>query len=177
MPNSAFPPQPLRASPRFQSHIPVARSPIFSRILDYHGVNTERAPASRADATATPKGFLGVHTEAVRQSAIESMLDDPVPRCPPAPFQPEPSLALQLPFHEARDEAQKCARELLPLLPQSSIVEMAGGKLLYARTPAAELQQANFRTVCKAVGRKGADGPPIPIPPEQAKSLHGGTLP
>ena len=29
---------------------------------------------------------------------------------------------------------------------------------MYARTPASELQLSNFRTVCKAVGRKGAEG-------------------
>ena len=96
-----------------------------------------------------PAGSLGPETERLRSAAVASVLSYPIStrartNAASAPFEALP---------DARPAALAAAQKLLPKLPESCFIEMAGGPTAYAVTPLRERQQSNLRTVCKAVGK------------------------
>ena len=151
-PSSRLIPQPLQAqdadpSPR--------RSPGMQYFLRSHSSSSElRACRSRADILRAPAGSLGPKTESFRSAAVASVLSYPISTRArtntfSAPFEALP---------DARPSALAAAQKLLPELPESCFVEMAGGPAAYAATPLRERQQSNLRTLCKAVGKNGDTG-------------------
>ena len=116
-----------------------------------------RRLSSRADVLRAPVGAFGATTAAVRQEAVVSILSNPIStrsrKSPPT----EASLA-PLPPSDSSKKAIDAAVRLLPLLPESCFVQMAGGQQAYDTTPLRERQDANFRTLCKAVGKWGDAG-------------------
>ena len=123
--------------------------------LRSHSSSSElRACRSRADILRAPAGSLGPKTESFRSAAVASVLSYPISTRArtntfSAPFEALP---------DARPSALAAAQKLLPELPESCFVEMAGGPAAYAATPLRERQQSNLRTLCKAVGKNGDTG-------------------
>lgn len=112
---------------------------------------------SRADVLLASPCSLGPSTEVLRDEAVRSVFSNPIvpPRypCPPSDAVPPRSAG-----DDVRTKARAAAIALLPLLPEACFISMAGGAEAYAATPLAERQQANLRTLCKAVGRNGDAG-------------------
>ena len=112
---------------------------------------------SRGDILRAPSHAFGPRTKLFKSEAISSILSNPIStrakRKRTFTDDVEPS-DLEEPTLKARHAAMR----LLPLLPESCFIDMAGGIKGYNATPAAERQQANLRTLCKAVGRNGDTG-------------------
>ena len=105
-----------------------------------------------------PPNLFGDQTEFLRSRALDSaMLLAISPRVPAAVPSPQVSQQLQT-LSSPDDKRVQVACELLPLLPHSCFVDLAGGQEAYDATPAAERQQANLRTLSKAVGKDGDAG-------------------
>lgn len=112
---------------------------------------------SRAAVLRMPNEALGPSTEDVRRAAVASVLAAPM-TLRDAQHRPEPAVAEGLTSPSATPQALAAAQKLLPLLPEECFIEMAGGAAAYRATPLAERQQANLRTLCAAVGRRGDAG-------------------
>ena len=112
---------------------------------------------SRGDILRAPSHAFGPRTKLFKSEAISSILSNPIStrakRKRTFTDDVEPS-----DLGEPTLKARQAAMRLLPLLPESCFIDMAGGIKGYNATPAAERQQANLRTLCKAVGRNGDTG-------------------
>ena len=110
--------------------------------------------SSRADVLRAPRNSLGDDTEQLRAAAVASVLSYPISTRSRVNVEAAPLESIP----DARPAALAAAQELLPRLPESCFIEMAGGPAAYNVTPLRERQQANLRTLCKAVGRNGDTG-------------------
>jgi hypothetical protein len=113
--------------------------------------------SSRARVLTAPPLLFGPDTESIRASAVVSVLSIPIAQRTQLQSASVPSAGADAPLG-VRQSAKDAAVSLLPLLPESCFIAMAGGKEAYEATPITERQQANFRTLCKAVGRSGDTG-------------------
>ena len=154
--SNAQPPPQNRDVSQAQDSVPsVHRSPGMQYLLRSYSSSSElQSCLSRADVLRAPPGSFGPCTESIRAAAVSSVLSYPIStrartNTASAPFEALP---------DARPTALASAQKLLPELPESCFVEMAGGPAAYALTPLRERQQANLRTLCKAVGKNGDTG-------------------
>ena len=111
---------------------------------------------SRRLVITAPAGSLGRDEAELRSSAISSAISNPIK------FQDLAAAKPLFPMYDTGSSLSSktiaSAQRLLPLLPEVAFIGMAGGAAAYAATPVHERQVANFRTVCKAVGKDGAAG-------------------
>ena len=156
-PSSRLIPQPLQAQDADPSP---HRSPGMQYFLRSHSSSSElRACRSRADILRAPAGSLGPKTESFRSAAVASVLSYPISTRArtntfSAPFEALP---------DARPSALAAAQKLLPELPESCFVEMAGGPAAYAATP----------PVVPAARRRGAgSGGPRTMPAVYSLQPH-----
>ena len=111
---------------------------------------------SRRLVITAPAGSLGRDEAELRSSAISSAISNPIK------FQDLAAAKPLFPMYDTGSSLSSktiaSAQRLLALLPEVAFIGMAGGAAAYAATPVHERQVANFRTVCKAVGKDGAAG-------------------